>query len=76
MSDKHSQPPYIYQVKIEGYLGSQWVDWFDGMSITHEEENITVLTGAIVDQSALYGLLKKLRNLGMTLISLQRLDEG
>ncbi len=75
MSNKHSQPPCIYQVKIEGYLGSQWADWFDGIAITYEGEDITVLTGAIVDQSALYGLLKKVRNLGMALISLQRLDE-
>lgn len=62
--------PPIYQIKIEGHLGQQWMDWFDGLTVTQEEDGNTLLTGPVVDQSALYGLLKKVRDLGMTLLSL------
>jgi NADPH:quinone reductase-like Zn-dependent oxidoreductase len=63
-----SQPP-IYQIKVEGHLGQQWTDWFEGLTITREEDGNTLLTGPVVDQSALYGLLKKVRDLGLTLLS-------
>ncbi len=63
-----SQPP-IYQIKVKGHLGQQWADWFEGLTITREEDGNTLLTGPVVDQSALYGLLKKVRDLGMTLLS-------
>lgn len=63
-----SRPP-IYQIKVEGHLGQQWTDWFEGLTITREEDGNTLLTGPVVDQSALYGLLKKVRDLGMNLLS-------
>ena len=66
--------PVVYQIRIEGYLGSQWTDWFDGLTITLEEDGDTLLTGPIVDQSALHGLLKKIRDLGMTLISVNQVQ--
>jgi hypothetical protein len=66
--------PVIYQIRIEGQLGQQWTDWFEGLSITVEEDDTTLLTGPIVDQSALYGLLKKVRDLGMPLISANRME--
>ncbi len=66
-----SQPP-IYQIRIKGHLGHQWTDWFEGLTITQEEDGNTLLTGPVVDQSALYGLLKKVRDLGMTLISVNQ----
>jgi len=60
--------PRVYQIRINGHLGLQWEDWFEGLNITHEEGD-TLFTGHIVDQSALHGLLKKIRDLGMPLVS-------
>jgi len=54
----------IYQIRIKGHLGSQWTDWFEGLTITLEEDGDTLLTGPVVDQAALHGLLKKVRDLG------------
>jgi hypothetical protein len=61
--------PMVYQIRIKGHLGSQWTDWFEGLTITLEEEGDTLLTGPVVDQAALHGLLKKVRDLGMPLVS-------
>ena len=58
----------IYQIRIEGHLGPQWTDWFGGMTITLEDNGDTLLTGPVVDQAALYGLLRKVRDLGMPLL--------
>ena len=63
-----------YQIKVEGHLGSQWTDWFVGLLVTLEEDGHTLLTGSVVDQSALYGLLKKVRDLGMPLVSVNRVE--
>ena len=59
----------IYQIKIEGHLDSHWAEWFDGLSITLEADGQTLLTGPVPDQSALHGLIKKVRDLGMPLVS-------
>jgi hypothetical protein len=59
----------VYQIRIKGHLSGQWVDWFDGLTITLEEDGGTLLTGPVVDQAALYGILKKVRDLGMPLLS-------
>lgn len=59
-----------YQIRIKGHLGAQWSEWFDGMTITLENSGDTLLTGIISDQSQLYGLLNKIRDLGMPLISI------
>ncbi len=64
--------PMVYQIKIEGHLGPQWTDWFGGLMISLEEGGETLLTGPVVDQAALYGLLKKVRDLGMPLLSVVR----
>jgi hypothetical protein len=61
--------PVLYQIKIKGHLGSQWTDWFEGLTVTLEEDGHTLLTGPVVDQAALHGLLKKVRDLGMPLVS-------
>ena len=66
----------IYQIRIEGHLGSQWTDWFEGLTITLEEDGDTLLTGPVVDQAALHGLLKKVRDLGMPLVSVQQVEAG
>jgi hypothetical protein len=61
--------PMIYQIRIKGHLGPQWTGWFEGLTITLEEGGETLLTGPVVDQAALHGLLRKVRDLGMPLIS-------
>jgi hypothetical protein len=70
-----SQPP-VYEIRIKGHLGSQWTDWFEGLTITREEDGDTLLTGPVIDQAALYGLLKKVRDLGMPLVSVCPLKNG
>jgi len=64
----------IYQIKIKGHLGHKWTDWFEGLTITLEESGETLLTGPVVDQVALHGLLKKVRDLGMPLLSVNRVE--
>ena len=64
----------IYQIRLKGHLGSQWTDWFGGLTITLEENGDTLLTGPVVDQAALYGLLRKVRDLGMPLVSVHRIE--
>ena len=64
--------PAIYQIRLKGLLGSQWTDWFEGLAITLEEDGDTLLAGPVVDQSALHGLLKKVRDLGMPLVSVNQ----
>jgi len=59
----------IYQIRIKGHLGRQWTDWFEGLTITLEDNGDTLLTGPVVDQAALHSLLRKVRDLGMPLIS-------
>lgn len=61
-----------YQIRIEGHLGSQWTDWFDGLSVTHEADGKTLLSGPVPDQPALNGLLRKVRDLGMPLVSVNQ----
>jgi hypothetical protein len=66
--------PMVYQIRIKGHLGSQWTDWFEGLAITLEEDGNTLLTGPVVDQAALHGLLKKVRDLGMPLVSVSPVE--
>ena len=64
----------IYEIKLKGHLNESWADWFDEMAFTHENDGTTTLTGEIVDQSALHGLLKKVRDLGLPLISVNQIN--
>jgi len=66
----------VYQIRIKGHLGRQWTDWFEGLTITLEEDGETLLTGPVVDDAALHGLLKKVRDLGMPLLSVNRVEPG
>ena len=70
----NASQPVVYQIRIKGHLGSQWTDWFEGLTVTLEEDGDTLLTGPIVDQAALHGLLKKVRDLGMPLVSVNRVQ--
>ncbi len=66
----------VYQIRLQGHLGPQWTDWFGGLTITLEDNGDTLLTGPVVDQAALHGLLRKVRDLGMPLLSVIRLKPG
>jgi hypothetical protein len=66
--------PTVYQIRIKGHLGRQWTDWFEGLAITLEEDGDTLVTGPVVDQAALHGLLKKVRDLGMPLLSVNPIE--
>ena len=68
--------PSIYQIRIQGHLGPQWTDWFGGLTITHEDNGETLLRGLVIDQAALYGLLRTVRDLGMPLLSVIRVEPG
>jgi hypothetical protein len=68
--------PMVYQIRIKGHLSHQWTDWFEGLTITLEEDGDTLLTGPVVDQAALHGLLKKVRDLGMPLVSVSPVESG
>ena len=66
----------VYQIRIKGHLGEQWADWFEGLTITPEAGGETLLTGPVVDDAALHGLLKRVRDLGMPLLSVNRFPPG
>ncbi len=66
----------VYQIRIKGHLGRAWTDWFAGLTITLADNGDTLLTGPVRDQAALYGVLKKVRDLGLPLISINPLEPG
>jgi hypothetical protein len=63
----------IYQIRIRGHLGRQWAGWFEELTITLEENGDTLLTGPVVDQAALFGLLRRVRDVGLPLLSVTRI---
>jgi len=65
-----------YEIRVKGHLGSRWTAWFDGLSLTNEDDGTTVISGPVVDQAALHGLLHKLRDAGIPLVSLTQLPPG
>ena len=68
-SEIHPGQPVIYQIRLKGHLGCHWTDWFDGFTITALDNGETLLTGPVTDQAVLHGLLKKVRDVGMPLLS-------
>ena len=65
-----------YEIRLKGHLDSRWAAWFDGLSLTRQSDGTTVIHGLVVDQSALHGLLTKVRDTGLPLISVSRVDPG
>jgi hypothetical protein len=65
----------IYEICLEGHLDERWADWFDGMSLTPQADGTTLLSGPVLDQAALYGLLRKVRDIGIPLISVTMLND-
>jgi hypothetical protein len=79
MSEAHASTedqsePELYEIRIKGHLDDRWTDWFEGLTITLEENGNTLLTGPVIDQAALHGLLKKVRDLGLPLVSVSPLE--
>jgi hypothetical protein len=68
--------PVVYQIRVKGQLEESWSDWFDGMVITHLEEGETLLTGPLIDQPALFGMLFKVSSLNLTLLSVTVVSSG
>jgi hypothetical protein len=71
-----SRVPFIYEIRIQGHLGQDWTTWFEGLTITLADNGETVLTGPVVDQAALFGLLRKVRDIGLPLLSVVCLSSG
>lgn len=81
MGESNAAPEYPealaqYEIRIKGHLGSQWTDWFDGLRLTRDANGETRLTGPVVDQAALHGVLRKVRDLGLPLLAVTRIEPG
>jgi len=76
MSQEMPNPdePLVYEVRLKGHLGDDWNDWFGGVTVTLEENGTTALMCHVVDQAALHGLLRQIRDLGLPLISVNRIE--
>jgi hypothetical protein len=81
MSERHASTedhdePGLYEIRLKGHLDNRWADWFEGLSFTHDSDGTTILCGPVVDQAALHGLLKNVRDLGIPLLSVMRVEPG
>ena len=74
-ADRH-QDPGRYEIRVEGHLEARWAAWFDGLTLTHGSDGTTIIHGAVADQAALHGLLQKIRDLGLPLISVNHVAPG
>ena len=76
MIDTPTSKVKVLEIRLEGHLDARWTEWFDGLAITLEENGTTLLSGPVANQAALHGLLKKVRNLGLDLVSVNPLEPG
>lgn len=75
LDEEHNQHQ-CYEIRLKGHLDDRWAEWFEGLTITLEEDGDTLLTGPVIDQAALHGLLKKVRDLGLPLLSVIPVEPG
>ena len=75
LNNNHPSPEF-YRIIVKGHLSSEWSDWFDGLTVTTTENGETMLSGPIVDQAALHGVLIKIRDLGLTLLSVIHIEQS
>ena len=73
-SSREKAEPLIYQIRIKGHLDRKWVDWFAGLSITSQASGETLLTGPVLDQAMLHGLLRKVRDVGLPLVAVMQVE--
>jgi hypothetical protein len=79
MSDPSTGHPHEagrYEIRLKGHLDSRWAAWFDGLSLTNESDGSTLIHGPVADQAALHGLLQKVRDVGLPLVSVTQIDPG
>lgn len=74
--NRSDRSPEQYRIRICGHLDADWSAWFDNLTVSQEDDGTTTLTGPLINQAALYGLLSRLRDLGATLLSVERLAAG
>ena len=70
------QDPEWYEIRVRGHLGTRWAAWFDGLTIAHDSDGTTIIHGPVADQAALHGLLQKIHDLGLPLISVNHVAPG
>lgn len=73
-ADRRTTAAGHYKIRLAGHLDTRWAAWFDGLSLTHDTDGTTVLNGPVVDQAALHGLLQKVRDIGLPLLSVTQTD--
>ncbi len=74
MSTGHHDNPGRYEIRLEGHLDSRWTAWFDGLALTQDSDGTTIIHGLVTDQAALHGLLQKVRDLGLPLVSVTQVE--
>jgi hypothetical protein len=74
MTDSPPSNAQVYEIRLKGHLEARWSKWFDGLAITLEESGNTLLSGPVADQAALHGLLKKVRDVGLPLLSVNSVE--
>jgi hypothetical protein len=72
----HHDNPGRYEIRLKGHLDSRWTAWFDGLTLTHDSDGTTIIHGLVADQAALHGLLQKVRDLGLPLVSVTQVQPG
>ena len=76
MIDTQNSNSKVYEIRLKGHLDARWVKWFDGLAITQDENGNTLLSGPVADQPALHGILKKVRDVGLPLLSVNSVEPG
>jgi hypothetical protein len=74
LSTENRHEPGQYEIRLKGHLDDKWADWFDGLTITRADNGETLLHGTVIDQAALHGVLRKVRDLGLPLLSVRQVD--